>query len=202
VRGEALGQREVRVAPAAGRERLQLQVGVGGERGADVRAHVAGVIEDRALPVERADALGEAPLEALFDLPREARHVRLARRVQAGGQHAFQAIRAVARALPDDVEEEAVHVERREHFFRLSPDELDVGRVEAELVPARLQRRGAVRLAVRRALEPLRVAARLQLVPAHRDVDRDPDAGGVAGGDLLRQQVAGDTPRGLKSRGF
>ena len=187
----AHGNREVGIAPAAAWEALELEVGVGVQNRPPARIDVPRVMEDGAVGVEPTYELRELALVLIDDALAVRNALSVVGRVHTGFGHALHADRAAAPALADDVEEQAVHVEHPQDLTGLVGDIPHIGpaHVEAHLVPARVERaRGW--LAVGAHLAPLGVLLVGVLVEADGDVDGNTNALGVAGLDLLGEEVA------------
>jgi len=89
-----------------------------------------------------------------------------------------------------DVEEEAVAVEAGQYLGGVFDEEVHVGGVQAQPpVEARLEGLCADLVAVLVDAQPLGMRARRVVVPLDGDVDRAEDVAGMAGLDLLLQQV-------------
>ena len=137
----ALRDGEVLVAPEAARQRLQLEVRVGAGGRADVRADVAGVVEDRRVRRRLAHERRHPGPEAVDRRLRERVAGRRVLRVEPRLRHPREAPAADARRRLDDVEEQPVHGQRVLDLAGVRAQEPHVGRVEAELaVEAGLER--------------------------------------------------------------
>jgi hypothetical protein len=173
-------ERIVVVAPAAGGQRLDLEVREVGEVVVASAPVAVAVVEYAGLGVERPDAF--ADLFKIVDIERlaELLGVLVVLRVEAGVEHALAAARTVAGGVEGDVEEEPYRIEAFDHFLRAVADEVDVGSVEAERTPApgsRVvelggRRRRILRLAVLGQAYPVRMQIGHALVPADGQVDR------------------------------
>ena len=204
---------EVGVAPAAGRQRfdldvaqeplLHVQVGLGPrvEPDAQVVPPVAG----------RLDHAGEALHVGQRHLARVAVTVGGRSRVQAALRHAGQRPRRDARLIPAHVQEEAVHRGvAAQHLLDQLGQVVLVGAGHVQNLPAGVERLGRLRgrvgwqalhpPAVRIDGQPLRVLVGRVLVHLSRQVDRRADAAPVQRIDLRAGQVQVGRQGGVPAR--
>ncbi len=198
VQSEALdelrAEREVVVAPAARRERLELEVREERKEAAraELRSDVAAVVEDTHRRIELARGGGGALVVEAQRLDGGAVDVLRPVEPQSVLAHPALAPFAAAGLLADDVEEDAVGVgEEPARLADLFAEVVQVGRAEAHRVEAGLRglRDPAEVLALVVHRPPLGVLVRGDVVHARGKVDRRRDADLLRGVHLRAQEV-------------
>ena len=186
------------VAPAAGGQALEFEMGIVVEALRPLLMDVAAIVED-------ADAGKLLAKRVRCLLPELFVHrlvigepVDRILRVEAAGLHARDAGRADAVGRQHDVEEQARRIVALHDLARLIEHVAAVGLVvEADRVPAGAEILAARLVAGKRVLElvggahhpPFGMLARGQFVPLHRDIDRRLDVGRLQRGEHVAEQI-------------
>jgi len=188
------GHRIMVVSPSAGRERLELQMREVLQQITASGRNVAGVVENRHVGIDGRRGGGRLLVVAPDRVRGRLLPVLRLRGVEAVRLHPVHAPLAAALAFADDVEEDAVAAWVPFHDFAdLGAEVVEIGRVEAHLVEARLGRRfhPARVPAVGRDTAPFRMLGRRNVVDARGEVDRVVDVQFAAGRHLGVEQVEG-----------
>ena len=180
------------IAPAAGRQGFQLQMA---EIRQDVTisgGHIAAVVENRHIRVERTRGgsraliiFQQSPSGKLFAVFRIEGIVSLFR-------HILHAPLAAAGRLADDINENAVRIGEEMHrLLNHAAEIVQIGSIEAEFLESRFKRAAdpACQLAFGCNLPPFRVFFRGKVVHSARQIDRDIDVDLMAGIHLRAEQI-------------
>ena len=127
------GQRKMVIAPATGRQRLQLQMRIHIGEIPSAAANVTAVVEYRQSRLHLiAHTSGIVGVHSLAKLG----NIRVVIRILALIEQCFDAVLAVAGAHTHDVEENAVAVVIADHLFDLGKEIVEIRRIHAEFVIA------------------------------------------------------------------
>ena len=181
------------VAPAAGRQALQLEVGVEVREVAAAAGDVAGVVEDGGVRVIFVDDVRHPLTVAGIDALALAQQRGRIRRVLSQRLNLGAAGGAVADADARDVKEDLAGVVLLHDLLHLGGEQVEIGGVVAEEVVPRAPQVLLGDTLGAEPVEPLRVGGDLLFVKTRRDVDRGADADLGAGLELRAQQVEGES---------
>ena len=182
-------QRKMIVAPHAGGQTLQLQMGVGMRQIPPAPVEVAGVVEEGrpgVIAMHRPfHALRIPPIDPL----RLALYIRRIQRIQSGAAHLRQTAVAVAGAYSGNIQKNAAGAIPLHDLLHLRCQPLQIGSVIAQQVIARHQK--ILPLPGGRAKDILRMLPGIVFVPTGGHIYRRPHADLGARLQLRPQQIKG-----------
>ena len=176
------------IAPTAGGQGFQFQMGEVGHDFAAAHGNVTGVVEDRHIRAVDPGGFRGLLVVVHQNLFGESDTVRLIVGIQTRFFHAFQTVPAAALSLTDDVQKDPVCIRIfRNDFPDLCAENVQPRRIEAEFLVVRAQ--GQIKRAVGRADDPVRMLLHDPFAEPGRDVNGGINTDLMAGIQLGAEQV-------------